>query len=100
MKVAVTVEPLEEIIDVMKEQMRSAHIQRLQQGNCSIETGFIWSDILTNLERTSDHCSNIAGCIIDVEQNNMNLHESLRLMKKESPFYQEQYKVYAAKYLQ
>lgn len=100
MKAAVTVEPLEEIIDVMKEQMRSAHIQRLQQGNCSIETGFIWSDILTNLERTSDHCSNIAGCIIDVEQNNMNLHESLRLMKKESPFYQEQYKVYAAKYLQ
>lgn len=100
MNAAVTVEPLEEIIDVMKEQMRSAHIQRLQQGNCSIETGFIWSDILTNLERTSDHCSNIAGCIIDVEQNNMNLHESLRLMKKESPLYQEQYKAYAGKYLQ
>lgn len=96
---AVTVEPLEEIIDVMKEQMRSAHIQRLQQGNCGIETGFIWSDILTNLERTSDHCSNIAGCILDVENNNMNIHESLRLMKKESPYYQEQYKVFAGKYL-
>lgn len=99
LKTAVTVEPLEEIIDVMKEKMRNAHIQRLQQGNCSIETGFIWSDILTNLERTSDHCSNIAGCVIDVEQHNMNIHESLRLMKKESPYYKEQYEIYAGKYL-
>lgn len=97
---AVMVEPLEEIIDVMKEEMRTAHIQRLQQGNCSIETGFVWSDILTNLERTSDHCSNIAGCVIDVEQNNMNIHESLRLMKKESSYYKEQYEIYAGKYLQ
>ncbi len=96
---AATVEPLEEVIDIMKEQMRSAHIQRLQQGNCSIETGFVWSDILTNLERTSDHCSNIAGCVLDVEQHNMNIHESLRIMKKESPYYKEQYEQYAAKYL-
>ena len=94
-----TVEPLEQIIDHMKEFMRTQHILRLQQGGCSIEAGFVWSDLLTNLERSSDHCSNIAGCIIDVEEHNMNLHASLRLAKKESEYYREQYKKYAEKYL-
>ena len=96
---ATTVEPLEQIIDEMKDQMRSSHIKRLQQGTCSIETGFVWSDILTNLERTSDHCSNIAGCVLDAEEKNMNIHESLRVMKAESPYFKEQYAVFAEKYL-
>ncbi len=96
---AITVEPLEQIIDEMKEQMRTSHILRLQQGICSIETGFVWSDILTNLERTSDHCSNIAGCVIDAQQKNMNLHQSLRAMKAESPYFKEQYAAFAQKYL-
>lgn len=96
---AATVEPLEQVIDKLKEKMRNGHIERLQQGACSIETGFVWSDILTNMERTSDHCSNIAACVIDAENKNLNLHESLRTAKKESSYFKEQYKVYAKKYL-
>ena len=71
------VEPLEQVIDGLKEQMRTRHILRLQQGLCSIDAGFIWADLLTNLERTSDHCSNIAGCVIDMAQGNMNIHKIL-----------------------
>ena len=63
--IAAEVEPLEQVIDQLKESMRTRHIRRLQQGGCSIELGFILSDLLTGLERTSDHCSNIAGCVID-----------------------------------
>lgn len=96
---AATVEPLEQVIDKLKTNMRNGHIIRLQQGACSMETGFIWSDILTNIERTSDHCSNIAGCVIDAEERNLNLHESLKTAKKESSYFKEQYKVYAKKYL-
>ncbi len=99
MQAAATVEPLEQVIDNLKELMRNNHTMRLQQGACSIETGFVWSDILTNLERTSDHCSNIAGCVIDAENNNLNLHQSLRAMKAESPYFKEQYSAFAAKYL-
>ena len=74
------VEPLEQVIDALKEQMRTRHILRMQQGQCSIEAGFVWCDLLTDLERTSDHCSNIAGCVIDAAQHNLNLHETLHNM--------------------
>ncbi len=96
---AQSVEPLEQVIDRMKETLRSDHIARLQQQNCTIEAGFIWSDLLTDLERTSDHCSNIAACVIDAERHSFNLHESLRAMKSESPYFREQYDRYAQKYL-
>ncbi len=96
---AATVEPLEQVIDKIKVIMRNGHILRLQQGLCSIETGFVWSDVLTNLERTSDHCSNIAGCVIDAEDRNLNLHESLRTAKKESSYFKEQYNTYYKKYI-
>ena len=99
LKAAGSVEPLEQIIDHLKEWMRSQHILRLQSGECSVEAGFILSDLLTNLERTSDHCSNIAGCVIDVHHNNMNLHESLRLTRSESSEYAALYEQYASKYL-
>ena len=61
--------------------MRTRHILRMQQGHCSIEAGFVLSDLLTDLERTSDHCSNIAGCVIDARAHNLNLHETLRQAK-------------------
>ncbi len=93
------VEPLEQVIDKIKELLRTRHIMRLQQGGCSIEVGFVWNDLLTSLERTSDHCSNIAGCVIDAAQNNMNLHESLRTAKSSSNFFKEKYEEYANKYL-
>ncbi|MBQ9121815.1 MAG: Na/Pi cotransporter family protein [Clostridia bacterium] len=97
MMAAQRVEPLEEVIDNLKERIRTNHIIRLQQGNCSIEAGFVLSDILTNLERTSDHCSNIAGCVIDMAQNNMNLHESLRNVRVNANF-TEMFEEYEAKY--
>ena len=96
--VAAHVEPLEQVIDELKEQMRTRHILRMQQGNCSIEAGFVWSDLLTNLERTSDHCSNIAGCIIDTAQHNLNLHESLGMTKRESESFRLMFRDYAKKY--
>ena len=92
------VEPLEQVIDGVKEQLRTRHILRLQQGSCSIETGFIWSDMLTNLERTSDHCSNIAGCILDLKNHDMNIHETLHNVRHDPVSYREEYKQFASKY--
>ncbi len=97
-KTAFMVEPLEQVIDHLKEQMRTRHILRLQQGVCSIGAGFVWSDLLTDLERAADHCSNIAGCVIDMQQNNMNIHESLRSIRNDSEDFQREYRAYAAKY--
>ena len=92
------VEPLEQVIDTLKEQMRTRHILRMQQGHCSIEAGFVWSDLLTNLERTSDHCSNIAGCVIDAAQHNLNLHETLRAAHSDTHAFRSEFERYAAKY--
>ena len=78
--------------------MRTRHIRRLQQGGCSIELGFILSDLLTGLERTSDHCSNIAGCVIDMAQHNLNLHESLRATRLDSADFRREFNRYAIKY--
>ncbi len=99
MRAAASVEPLEQVVDEIKDLMRNKHIVRLQQGLCNIETGFVWSDILTTLERTSDHCSNIAGCVIDAEAHNLNLHESLHNARHGNAFYEEQFTAYKAKYL-
>ena len=95
---AAKVEPLEQVIDLMKEQLRTRHILRLQKGDCTIDAGFAWLDLLTNLERTADHCSNIAGCIIDVAHDNLNLHQSLRDVRSGSETFQEQYAQYVRKY--
>ena len=92
------VEPLEQVIDTLKEQMRTRHILRMQQGHCSIEAGFVWSDLLTNLERTSDHCSNIAGCVIDAAQHNLNLHETLRAAHSDTHAFRSEFQRYVAKY--
>ncbi len=92
------VEPLEQVIDGLKEKMRTHHILRLQQGECSIVAGFVWSDLLNNLERTSDHCSNIAGCIIEAANNEMTVHEALRDIRSDSPDYWDKYKSYLEKY--
>ena len=92
------VEPLEQVIDTLKEQMRTRHILRMQQGHCSIEAGFVWSDLLTDLERTSDHCSNIAGCVIDAAHHDLNMHAALDAARHSDPDFQSQYRACAAKY--
>ena len=95
---AAMVEPLEQVIDGLRTRMRSNHIQRLQQGLCSIEAGFVWSDLLTNMERTSDHCSNIAACLIDMQDENLNLHESLRATRSGDPDFLKNFTAYEKKY--
>ena len=95
---AYMVEPLEQVIDDLKEKMRVHHILRLQQGSCSIETGFIWSDLLTALERVGDHCSNVAGSVVDAYHHDMNTHEALRSARVENEHFTEQYAAFAAKY--
>ena len=95
---AYLVEPLEQVIDDLKEKLRVHHILRLQQGVCSIETGFVWSDLLTALERVGDHCSNIAGCVVDMSNHDMNTHEALRSARIENESFGEQYKAFAEKY--
>lgn len=93
------VEPLEQVIDDLSEKLRTRHIQRLQQGECSIEAGFVWSDLLTDLERISDHCSNIAVCIIEAAHNEFTPHEGLRDIRSDSMEYFEEYKSNLKKYI-
>ncbi len=95
---AYMVEPLEQVIDDLKENLRSSHITRLKAGECSIEAGFVWSDLLTNLERIADHCENIALCVIDSNAKNMNAHEALKEAKVTNPNYDKQYFAFREKY--
>ncbi|MBQ9117281.1 MAG: Na/Pi cotransporter family protein [Clostridia bacterium] len=71
---AAKVEPLEEVVDYLKDQIKLQHVLRLQKSECSIEHGFVLADILNNMERVADHCSNIAGCVIEISQ-----HDSLSM---------------------
>jgi len=92
------VEPLEQVIDNLKEKLRTRHIERLQNGGCTIEAGFIWSDLLNNLERVSDHCSNIAGCVIEMAQGNLDLHQYLKSIKEGKGEFVEEFEKFSALY--
>lgn len=81
LKAARKTEPLEQIVDELKETLRTRHILRLQKGECSVDAGFVWSDLLTNLERVADHCSNISGCVLDTAGHTMNIHQNQRLLR-------------------
>ena len=98
MDAALRVEPLEQVVDTLHDKLRNGHIKRLQSGNCSIEAGFVWADLLTDLERTADHCSNIAVCIIDANNNNMNVHSSLKSLKTDNKKFDKMYEEYSNKY--
>ena len=92
------IEPLEQVIDELHDKIRNNHIARLQQGDCSIDVGFVWADLLTNFERVSDHCSNIAGSLMDLKIHNMNMHENIRAVKKENKDFAELFESYSKKY--
>lgn len=92
------VEPLEQVIDDLKEEMRTRHIRRMQQGSCGIEAGFIWSDLLTNLERVSDYCSNIACCMIEGADHNLHRHEVLQSIRGSGEIFDREYSSYRQKY--
>ena len=91
-------EPLEEVIDMLKEDLRTRHFIRLQRGECSVAAGFVWSDLLTNLERVSDHCSNISGCVLDSAGSTMNIHENQRVLKNSDEEYKQEYIFFQHKY--
>ena len=80
------VEPLEETIDLLIEEIRLRHIQRLQTGDCTIQLGFVLSDLLTNFERVSDHCSNIAVCVIEEQNRDLDRHAYLHDIKSAGDF--------------
>ncbi len=93
------VEPLEQVIDQLTLEIKSGHIQRLQQGHCTIEMGFILSDLLTNIERVSDHCSNIAVALIETEQNAYQTHEYLNSLKRSgNESFEQAFSAYREKY--
>ncbi|MBQ6626326.1 MAG: Na/Pi cotransporter family protein, partial [Ruminococcus sp.] len=96
--IAVKVESLEEVIDGLKEKMRTNHTKRLQKGNCSLDTGFVWSDLLTNFERISDHCSNIVGAVVDFEHNDLNTHKALRNIRRSGEEFNNSFNEYSQKY--
>ncbi len=98
LEAAAKVEALEQVVDGLKEQLRTRHILRLQQRECSIDAGFAWSDLLTNLERVSDHCSNIAGCVLDMAQTNMATQKALREFRNYSEEYKVNFENYISKY--
>ncbi|MDR1559089.1 MAG: Na/Pi cotransporter family protein [Clostridiales bacterium] len=74
LKLARQIEPMEQVVDELVHSVRSRHIKRLQNGDCAIETGFVWSDIMVNFERISDHCSNLALSLIQSDQQSMTGH--------------------------
>ena len=86
---AARVAPLEEVIDQLKEQLRTSHILRLQQGGCTIEAGFVWSDLLTDLERAADHCSNIAENVLGQDRHGP---------RQAGPAFREHFRLYLEKY--
>ena len=100
-EIAAQVEPLEQVIDMLRTEIRDKHVQRLQRGECTIELGFILSDILMNLERVADHCSNIAVSVIELEKyGELNSHDYLKKVKSgeiDSTFL-EMYNEYTEKY--
>ena len=98
LKAARETEPLEQIVDEMKEMLRTRHILRLQKGECSVDAGFVWSDLLTNLERVADHCSNISGCVLDTVGHTMNIHQNQRLLRNNEEDYRQELQKLRAEY--
>ena len=96
---AFKVEPLEEVIDRLQAQIKLHHIERLKNGECTIELGFILTDVLTDLERIADHCSNIAGCVIEIAHNSLGMHSYTQSLKSGNADYEKAVKAYSEKYV-
>lgn len=98
-QLAAKVEPLEQVIDRLRDKLKEAHVRRLTNGECTIELGFIFSDLITSIERVSDHCSNIAIGVIEINNNGYEAHEYLHELKNSDDVqYNEDYKAYKEKY--
>ena len=96
---AARVEPLEELIDDLCDQIKLGHIERLQQGTCTITQGFVFNDIITNVERASDHCSNIAAAMIELHTDAFRTHSyTHQLREKETPEFRAAYDEFAQRF--
>ncbi len=91
-------EPVEQCVDTLVTAIKAKHIRRLQDGQCSIELGFILSDVLNNFERISDHCSNIAVAVIELAHNTFDTHEYLRALKDTNPQFRQLCEQYANRF--
>ncbi|MBR2474250.1 MAG: Na/Pi cotransporter family protein [Clostridia bacterium] len=93
------VEPLEEVIDRLQAQIKLRHINRLKNNECTIELGFILTDLLTDIERIADHCSNIAGCVIEIAHNSLGMHSYTQSLKSGNADYDKAVRDYGEKYV-
>lgn len=93
------VEPLEDVIDGLRTELKNRHVKRLREGICTIELGFILQDLLTNFERVSDHCSNVAVCLIQIKENNLDTHEYMTELKRlDKSEFMDEFNEYKTKY--
>ena len=92
------VEPLEDVIDNLRDQIRDGHIERLKSGQCTIELGFVLADLLGNMERVAAHCSNLAVCMIEMQESSLNAHSHSSEVKSASEEYAEEMRRYEEKY--
>ena len=95
---AMKVEPLEEVVDVLRTKLKNRHIRRLQTGKCTIEMGFIFSDYISSLEKISDHCLNIALYQTQNDDESYELHQYMKARRKSDTTYKDQYNHYSRKY--
>ena len=97
--VAADIEPLEQVVDDLRDAIKANHVLRLQKSECTIEHGFILADLLNNFERVSDHCSNVGGCVIEISSYDaLDMHKYLADIRAGSEAYEEKYKEYTSKY--
>ena len=99
LSLASRVEPLEELIDDLCDELKLHHVDRLQKGHCTLLNGFLFNDLLTNYERVADHCSNIAVAMIELESDSFDTHEYLSSIKEmKSDTYERYYEEYSQQY--
>ncbi len=96
---AVLVEPLEEVVDDLRDELKKRHVNRLREGKCTIEFGFVLSDLTTDFERVADHCSNIAACLIQTGEHDFEMHNYIhKLAKGEDTPFHARYMEYRKRY--
>ena len=99
LELAKKVEPLEQVVDKLQTKLKNTHVLRLQKGECTIETGFVFNDLLNNYERIADHCSNVAVCLIQIADDSFDTHEYLSNVKSHGDDeFDSMYKEYKQKY--
>ena len=90
---------MEDVIDALRAELKNRHVQRLRDGICTIELGFILQDLLTNFERVADHCSNVAVCLIQIKENSLDTHEYMTELKRlEKSEFMDEFNKYKEKY--